>query len=120
MACPGVFVQDPERYLKALDVVPPSLFRPGKKAVLDSSLRYRIGFEIYYFSTLADRAKFKKDPLRHCGILTDPVSMARFQPTARSPHTEYAARLYYFSTDSTRVKFLENPTLYKDRRTGKN
>jgi len=69
MACPGVFVQDPERYLKALQIAPPSLFQKGKKATLDSSLRYRIGFEIYYFSNRAEMNRFKRAPLRYCGEL---------------------------------------------------
>jgi YHS domain-containing protein len=118
--CPPVFVGDPERYLKALGIAPPDLFHKGKLATVDSSLRHRIGFEIYYFSSRADMDRFKKDPLRYCGVLTDPVSMARFQPTEASPHATYAQRLYYFAADSTREAFLKDPSLHKDRRTGLN
>lgn len=118
MPCPGVFAQDPERYLKALNIEPPSLFQKGKKAILDSSLRYRIGFEIYYFSSRAEMDRFKKDPLSYCGVLTDPVTMARFRPTAKSPRIEYAQRLYYFASDSSRVAFLGKPEKHKDRRDG--
>jgi YHS domain-containing protein len=120
MACPGVFVQDPERYLRALQITPPSLFQKGKKAILDSSLRYRIGFEIYYFSGRAEMDRFKKDPLRYCGDLTDPVSMVRFRPTAGSPRAVYADRTYYFASDANRDQFLAKPELHKDRRNGMN
>ena len=47
-------MQDPERYLKALKVDLHSLLPSGKKPILDSSLRYRIGFEIYYFASRAE------------------------------------------------------------------
>ena len=119
-SCPSVFVQDPDRYLRALGITPPDLFHKGKPATVDSSLRYRIGFEIYYFSSRADMDQFKKDPLRYCGVLTDPVSMARFRPTAASPRTTHNQRLYYFAADSTRDVFLKNPSLHQDRRTGLN
>ena len=118
MACPGVFVQDPERYLKALQITPPSVFQKGSKPIVDSSLRYRIGFEIYYFSSRAEMDRFKKDPLPYCGDLTDPVTMARFRPTADSPHIVYANRTYYFASDSTLSKFLEKPEQHKDRHNG--
>ncbi len=119
-SCPGVFVLDPERYLKALQIVPPSLFRKGEKVVVDSSLRERIGFEIYYFSNRAEMARFKRDPLRYCGELTDPMTMARFRPTPDSPHIAYADRTYYFASDSTRAAFLARPDEHKDRHNGMN
>jgi YHS domain-containing protein len=119
-SCPGVFVQDPERYLKALQITPPSLFQKGKKAIVDSSLRYRIGFEIYYFSTRAEMDRFKKAPLRYCGDLTDPVTMTRFRPSATSPQVAYASRTYYFATETSRAEFLKSPEQHKDRRDGMN
>lgn len=118
--CPSVFAQDPDRYLRALQIAPPDLFQKGKKATVDSSLRYRIGFEIFYFSSRADMERFKKDPLRYCGLLTDPISMVRFQPTSTSPHTTYSQRLYYFAADTCRAAFLKNPSLHRDRRDGTN
>ena len=111
-------MQDPERYLKERKVHPPSVFPNGKKPLVDSSLREKIGFEIYYFADAAEKAKFKKDPLRYCGQLTDPITMERFRPTAASPKFLYGGRLYYFSTDTTRAQFVANPQLHQDRRTG--
>ena len=111
-------MQDPERYLKALGVRPPSLFHPGRLAILDSSLRERVGFEIYYFSSHAEKQRFHTNPLRYCGELTDPINMTRFRPSTASPKTTFGGRLYFFSSDSTRALFLKNPTTYQDRRTG--
>jgi len=119
-SCPSVFVQDPERYLKALQIAPPSLFQKGKKAIVDSSLRYRIGFEIYYFSSRAEMDRFKKNPLRYSGELTDPITMARFSPSATSPHAVYESRNYYFASETSRAEFLKNPEQHKDRRDGMN
>jgi YHS domain-containing protein len=111
-------VQDPERYLKERKLHPPSIFKNGKRPVIDSSLRERVNFEIYYFATSAEKERFRKDPLRYAGMVTDPISMARFRPTVSSPKTTYAGRLYYFSADSTLAQFLANPVLHQDRRTG--
>jgi YHS domain-containing protein len=111
-------VQDPERYLKERKVTPPSIFPNGKRPLVDSSLRERVNYEIYYFATAAEKERFRKDRLRYCGKVTDPITKARFRPTASSPTTTHGGRTYYFSADSTRARFLANPTLHQDRRTG--
>jgi len=116
--CAGVLVQDPETHLREIGVRPPPVFKGGGKPVIDSSLRAQMNYEIYYFANRAELDRFKKDPLRYCGLLTDPVDMVRFRPTASSPHTEYGGRSYYFSADSTQARFLSDPMQYKDRKTG--
>ena len=113
-------MQDPERYLKERKVRPPSIFPNGKKPLIDSSLREKVNFEIYYFATAAEKEKFHKNPLLYCGKLTDPITMARFRPTASSPKFQYQGRLYYFTADSTLARFVANPLLHQDRRSGIN
>ena len=113
-------MQDPERYIKERKLRPPTLFKNGKAPLIDSSLRERVNFEVYYFASAAEKELFRKDPLRYAGVVTDPITMARFRPTATSPKTTYGGRLYYFSADTTRAQFLANPVLHQDRRTGKN
>jgi len=116
--CAGVLVQDPESHLREIGVHPPAIFKGGGKPVIDSSLRARVNYEIYYFASRTELDRFRKDPLRYCGVVTDPVDMVRFRPTASSPKMQYADRLYYFSADSTRARFLSDPMQYKDRKTG--
>jgi YHS domain-containing protein len=111
-------VQDPERYIKERKIRPPSIFPNGKRPLIDSSLRERVNYEIYYFASAVEKDRFRKDPLRHCGKVTDPITKQRFRPTSLSPSTTYGGRLYYFSADSTRARFLANPVIHQDRRTG--
>jgi len=111
-------VQDPETHLREIGIRPPSIFKGGGKPVIDSSLRARVNYEIYYFANRAEMDRFKKDPLRYCGLVTDPVDMARFRPTAGSPHMQYGDRMYYFSADTTLARFQSDPLQYKDRKNG--
>jgi YHS domain-containing protein len=111
-------VQDPERYLRGLDIDPPCVVQPGKKSIIDSSMRVQMNYELYYFSSRAAMQTFKKNPLRYCGPLTDPITMTRFKPTAKSPKTVYLTRTYYFSADSTMARFLAAPDRYADRKSG--
>ena len=110
-------MQDPERYLRSLKVEVPCTVYPKRKAIIDSSLRIKVNHEIFYFSSKAARDLFVKNPLRYCGLLTDPVSKQRFQPTAQSPKATYASRTYYFAADSSRTRFLGTPQKYADRGT---
>ena len=111
-------MQDPEKFLKEMKVQPPSLFKGGKPPVLDSSMRAQVNFEIYFFANVSEKKRFLADPSRYCGKVTDPITYARFRPTATSPKTMYGNRLYYFASDSTRTVFLADPVTHKDRRTG--
>jgi YHS domain-containing protein len=111
-------VKDPEKYLKTLGIDPPDVVDPSKNGIIDSSMRITVNFEFYYFSGRATMKRFLQNPLRYCGYLTDPVTMWRFKPTAKSPKTEYLNRTYYFSADSTRARFLEAPDRFQDRKSG--
>ena len=113
-------MQDPERYLRELQLDPPCVVQPEKKGIIDTSMRLRVNYEIYYFSSATAMQRFKKDPLRYCGFVTDPITMARFKPTARSPKTEYLGRPYYFAADSTRARFLGRPDRFAERKSGTN
>jgi len=109
-------VQDPERYLKAQAIEVPCPVRPARHARLVPRYRADINYEIYFFSTDDARERFRNDPLRYCGWLTDPVSRARFRPTAASPRIKYKGRPYYFMSDSSRVTFQAAPDSFALRR----
>lgn len=116
--CPATFSQDPERYLRPMKVSLRCPVRPARRAILDSSLRVKLNQDIYFFSSMSAMKLFRKDPLRYCGVLTDPVSRARFRPTKQSPHVTFRGREYYFAADSTLVRFQAQPERFYERFAG--
>lgn len=114
--CPAVFVQGPEPYLermKARFADPVEAKRPARIA---ARLRYHVNWEIYYFAERRNLDEFRKHVTRYCGTLTDPVSGARFRPTAKSPMVRHGGRPYYFTSDATRARFQAAPLQYAMRK----
>ena|SRR5215470_5134229 len=107
--CPGIFGKDPERYLKEERLAFPDPVRPGQAAVVDSTHRVQLNYEVFYFRDVGTRRRFLADPTRYCGLLTDPVTSRRFQPTARSPRADYGGRRYFFTDSASLVAFLAMP-----------
>ena len=92
-----------------------SLFDPldtTRVASLSPRLRLRVNGEIYRFSRPATRARFRRDPVRWCGILRDPVTGLRFVPTHRSPRLDLAEGPYFFVSDSSRGAFRADTARY--------
>jgi YHS domain-containing protein len=116
--CPSVFSQNPERYLREMKVSVRCPVRPARRAIFDSSLRMMLNQDIYFFSSMTAMKLFRKDPLRYCGTLTDPVSRDRFLPTKASPHVTFRGRDYYFAADSTLARFQEQPERFYERLAG--
>ena len=116
--CPSVFSKDPERYLRGMKVTLHDPIYPKKNAIFDSSVRATLNQDIYFFSSVAALKQFKKDPLRYCGLLTDPVSRARFKPSKSSPHVAFRGRNYYFAADSTLARFQADPEKFYERLAG--
>ncbi len=109
-------MQDPEPYLKALGIGVPCIVRKGRPAVVDRSMRTYVGHDVFYFSGVEARDRFRKDPLRYCRRLTDPVTLGRFAPPRRTPHLEWKGRSYYFASDSTRAAFASMPDSFAVRK----
>ena len=105
-------MQDPETYLKTIGVAVKCIVDTEQDAILDAEHRTCIGFETYFFSSELAKRAFDSDILRYCGILTDPVTKARFRPTADSPRTEYGQRLFLFASDSCKATFELMPDMY--------
>lgn len=116
--CPSVFSKDPERYLHGLKVTLRDPVNPKRNAAIDSSVRTSLNQDIFFFSSVAAMKQFKKDPLRYCGLLTDPVSHARFKPSKSSPHVTFRGRDYYFAADSTLATFQTDPEKFYERLAG--
>ncbi len=89
---------------------------PRSLGALDSTLRARVNGEIYRFARAATLERFRRDPVRWCGILRDPVSGARFFPDRRSPRLERRDGPYFFISDSTLAIFRATPERYAIRR----
>ena len=85
---------------------------PRALGSLDPALRSRVNGEIYRFARPGTVARFRRDPLRWCGILRDPVSGVRFVPDRWSPRVEYGDGPYFFTCDSTSAVFRTDPERY--------
>ena len=109
-------MKDPEMYLKERNIALQCPVDPQKPAVLDAAHRAFVNHEVYFFSGRIARWRFQWNPLRWCGIVTDPVNHVRFQPTSQSPHVKFHGRPYYFTADSTLVAFEATPDSFALRR----
>ena len=114
--CPGVFAQDPEPYLRNQKIEVACMVYTKRKARIDTSLRRRIGHDLFYFSTAQAMRVFDRDPLKYVKALSDPVTEDRFKVTHASPHETYRDRVYYFASDANRVIFDIDREKYRDRR----
>jgi YHS domain-containing protein len=81
-------------------------------ASLDVRLRARVNGEIYRFANATNRDRFRRDPVRWCGILRDPVTGIQFIPTRRAPRFDTPSSPYYFRSDSTRDAFTADTARY--------
>jgi YHS domain-containing protein len=86
----------------------------GSPAVLDSAHEARVNHEIYFLSSRAARDAFRREPLRYCGLVTDPVSGERFRPSAASPRAVHLGRPYYFRSAETRSRFTREPARFAE------
>lgn len=110
------FGEDPDQYVEARKVDVPCAVDSTQKARPDKRITVRMNYEAFMFSSAIARRKFDKDPLKYCGLLTDPVNQQRFRPTARSPRMEFKERAYYFVSDSTSTVFHATPDSFAVRK----
>ena len=85
---------------------------PTQLGSLDPRLHAKVNGEIYRFSSPATRVRFRRDPLRWCGVLRDPVSEVRFVPDRLSTRYAYRDSPYFFASDSTYAVFRTDPERY--------
>jgi YHS domain-containing protein len=90
----------------------------GAPARIDGRSVARVNHEIYFFSTPSSLRSFRRDPLKWCGQVTDPVTLMRFRPGKRSPRTDWNDRPYFFASDSTLAVFRGAPETYAERPAG--
>jgi len=109
-------VQDPEPYLRNLGIEVPCPVFPDRKARIDTSLRRRIGHDLFYCSSAQAMKLFDRDPMKYVTHLSDPITNVRFHVDRSSRHTTYHKREYYFASDSTEAQFLANSDRWRERR----
>ena len=102
-------MQDPEAFLNALDIGVPGAVDGSLPAAIDNEHKRYINWEVFFFADTSLRDRFDDDPLRYCGLVTDPVIKVRFAPDEGSPSYDYGGRTYFFTTDSTRSVFESMP-----------
>jgi YHS domain-containing protein len=83
---------------------------------LEEALHARVNGEPYRFASLATLRRFRRDPVRYCGLLRDPVTGMRFWPSAHSPRAEWKGAPYLFDSDSTFAEFQRAPQRYEVKR----
>ena len=111
-----VFGQDPEVFLLQEHIQPRCVVDPARPAQLVPELRTYVNYEVFFFCDAAAKAAFEKDPVRYCGVLTDPVSRHRFRPAPGALHRDYMGRAYYFQSDSTLAVFTADPDSFAVRK----
>lgn len=89
---------------------------PAELGSLAPALRARVNGEIYRFASVHTLKRFVAAPALYCGLLRDPVTGARFWPSARSPRLQWKDGPYFFESDSTREVFAATPAKYEVRR----
>jgi len=86
---------------------------PRRLGSLQSDLQFRVNGEVYRFSSERTLQRFMKAPPLWCGVVRDPVSGRRFQPSLRSPEAWWVSGPYYFEHDSTKTRFVADPHRYQ-------
>jgi len=102
-------VKDPQIYLNELGVELTCAVEEEGTAVLDEAHRRYLNWEVYFMSSEEAAGAFDFDPLRYCGLVTDPVSKSRFRPDKDSPKTVYQERVYYFQSAANLEQFNQMP-----------
>jgi len=105
-------VQSPEVYLNELGISVSCVVDPNRTAVLDEAHRVFVNWETFYMADAASVEVFKKSPFRFSGLITDPVTRERFQPTDASPMQTFGGRDFYFKTAESAALFAADPDAY--------
>lgn len=105
-------MQDPQIQLLDLGLAVPDAIDASKLAVLDAAHRSFVDYETYFFVNEDDKRRFDADPTGSCGILTDPVTKARFRPGSDSPRVSFDGRAYIFFSEANKRVFEKMPEVY--------
>ena len=85
---------------------------PAKLGSLRPELQFRVNGETYRFANERNLRRFMLAPKHWCGLVRDPVTGHKFQPTRRSPEAYWIGGPYFFESESTRARFVDDPHRY--------
>jgi len=105
-------VQSPELFLNDLGISVKCVVDPAKDALLDEKHRVFVNWETYYLSSDAALAKFRADPLKYVGTVTDPVTRERFRPDRNHPKLVRDGRIIWFTKVENVERFRAGPEAY--------
>src|SRR5258705_7011417 len=74
---------------------------PRRLGSLADSLEFRVNGEVFRFADRRTLRRFMQAPVRWCGVVRDPVTGCRFQPTAHSPQAYWIGGPPFFGGHST-------------------
>jgi YHS domain-containing protein len=114
--CVEAFSARPEVFLPTHGIQLYDPVNPQRKAVIDEAHRVNVNYEIFFFASADAAKRFRANPIRWSGLLTDPVTQSRFQPDENSTHMLYKGRPYYFSEPASRDSFAADPGRYALRK----
>ena len=106
------FVQGPEQRIQEQQLAFPSAVDPSRAAVIDEAHRVVVNYEVYYFADDELKQRFLSDATTFTGVLTDPVSLRRFQPDATSARRDFAGRIYFFPDAAAAATFDADPNRF--------
>ena len=106
-------MQGPSPFIQRFNVTIPCAVDPEESALLTADFSSRINYELYFFSNRDNKKEFSENPLKYCGILTDPVSKKRFRPGTSSPTLVNDGVKFVFYSEDTMNEFKKNPIFYR-------
>jgi len=111
--CPDVLVQDVPAAVCRRGLSFSDFLDPRRPAVIDDEHCVRLNHEAWFFEDTESRDRFLAEPLRWCGLLTDPVTKRRFRPCESSVSVEHAGVRYWFEMACDAEVFKADPEMYR-------
>lgn len=105
-------MQDPGSFLTTLEIELPGAMNRRNRAVLENEYLSMVNYEFFYFSDIETKKRFDRKPWEYCGVVTDPVTRARFLPDKSSLHFDFEGKPYFFLNDSTLAAFEDDPQMF--------
>src|SRR5258706_16037901 len=87
---------------------------PHRLGSLADSLEYRVNGEVFRFADRRTLRRFMQTPVRWCGVVRDPVTGCRFQPTAHSPQAYWIGGPHFFSAAPPPHRLIADPPPYQN------